>query len=305
MAKDDIVELNVKYGLDGAMSFYQGRGGLTFVDVTNSLGTATLALQGAQLLTWAPRREKPVVWLSPEAKYSVGKSMRGGAPVCWPWFGAHATDNSFPAHGFARNVPWEVIDTATLPNGASSLMLRLIQDGTTRKFWPHASELTLKIVVGNTCEMDLTTTNTGKEPFSITQALHTYFAVGNVRDVRVHGLSGCDYFDKADGGKNKKQEGAVAFFAETDRIYFNSVADCLIDDVRWRRRIRVSKRGSSTTVVWNPWVEKAIKLGDMGKDGYLGTLCVESTNAATDVVKLAAGQTHTLHVCYSVEPLPR
>lgn len=305
MAKDDIVDLNVKHGLGGAVQFYQGEGDLTLVDVANSLGMATLALQGAQLLTWAPRREKPVVWLSPEAKYVAGKSMRGGAPVCWPWFGAHASDNAFPAHGFARNVPWEVLGSAALPNGATELTLRLVQDSSTRKYWSHASELTLRLVVGQVAEMDLITKNTGNEAFTITQALHTYFAVGNVRDVVVHGLSGLEYFDKADGGKHKKQDGPVAFFAETDRIYFNSTADCLIDDPRWRRRIRVSKRGSNSTVVWNPWIEKAIKLGDMGKDGYLNTLCVESANAATDVVTLAPGQTHTLHVRYSVEALPR
>lgn len=299
----DFAALNRHFGVSGQVTFKDGPGGLAIAEVINDRGSATIALQGAHVMTWAPRGAHPVIWLSRAAKYAPGKSIRGGVPVCWPWFGPHATDATFPGHGFARTVPWEVIEAENLPDGSTRLSFRLVQSDATRSQWPHASQLESHITVGAALEVDLVTHNLDRAPVTIGDALHTYFEVGDVRKVAIRGLEGCPYLDKADGGRRKQQAGPVTIDAETDRIYLDSTADCLIDDPSLKRRIRITKRGSRTTVVWNPWVDKAAKMGDFGKDGYLNMVCVESANAAEDVVTIPAHGAHHLWVRYQVEPL--
>jgi glucose-6-phosphate 1-epimerase len=299
----DFSALNTRFGVSGQVVFKEGPGGLAVVEVANSQGAATIALQGAHVMTWAPRGAQPVIWLSRAAKFAPGKSIRGGVPICWPWFGPHATESSYPGHGFARTVPWEVIEARACANGATYLVLRLAPSDATRAQWPQATPVEARITVGRTLEIDLVTRNEGAAPVTLGDALHTYFEVSDVRQVAIHGLGGCPYLDKVDGGKRKSQTGPVTIGAEVDRIYLDSAADCLIDDPGLGRRIRVHKRGSRSTVVWNPWIEKAAKMGDFGHHGYLNMVCVESTNAADDVVAVAPGGEHHLDVTYSVEPL--
>lgn len=285
------------------MTFQEGPGGLGVVDVAGVQGGATIALQGAQVLTWAPRGQKPVIWISRAAKFTPGKSIRGGVPLCWPWFGPHATEASFPAHGYARTVAWEVVGTRALAEGAVCLDFRLIQTETTRAQWPHAASLECHITVGKVLEIDLGTRNLDSHAITIGDALHTYFEVDDVRKIAIRGLEDCYYLDKLDADKRKRQAGPVTIGAETDRIYLDATADCLIDDPGLRRRIRIRKRGSHSTVVWNPWIDKAARMGDFVENGYLNMVCVESTNAADDVVTIAPGGEHHLWVRYEVEPL--
>jgi D-hexose-6-phosphate mutarotase len=295
--------LNERFGIRGQLKFAPGAGNLAVSAIGNSHASATIALQGAHVMTWTPRRQHPVIWLSRAAKFAAGKSIRGGVPICWPWFGAHATEAKYPGHGFARTVMWEVIETETLHDGRTRLAFRIIQDDASRALWPHPSEALYIVTVGSSLEMELVTRNTGKAAVTIGDALHTYFAVSDIRACRIHGLGHCPYLDKADGGKKKQQVGPVTVDAEVDRIYLDSTADILIDDPGLNRRIRVAKRGSRSSVVWNPWIEKAAKMGDFGPNGYLNMVCVESSNAADDVVQIPAGGEHRLWVRYSVEPL--
>jgi D-hexose-6-phosphate mutarotase len=299
----DLSSLNARFGLTGQVVFKSDPGGLHVVEVNNAHASATIALQGAHVMTYAPRGEQPVIWLSPVAKLAPGKSIRGGVPICWPWFGPHATDPKFPGHGFARTVPWEILKTEALADGATRLAFRLIESDATRTQWPYPSELTCLITVGQTLDIDLITRNTGQAPITIGDALHTYFHVSDIRQVAIRGLDGCPYLDKVEGGQRKQQAGPVTIGAEVDRIYLDSVADCLIEDPGLKRRIRIAKRNSRATVVWNPWREKAAKMGDLGDDGYLHMVCVESANAADDVVTIPPGGAHHLWVRYSVEPL--
>ncbi len=298
----DISALNLRFGIPGHVTFRDAPGGLAVVEVANNVANATIALQGAHVTNWTPNAAEPVIWLSPAAKFATGKSIRGGVPICWPWFGPHATESAFPGHGFARTVPWEVTEATMLPGGATRLTFRLIENEVTRAQWPHAVQVENHVTVGETLEFDLATRNLGNKEITIGDALHTYFKVGDVRRISIHGLEDCSYLDKVDGGSSKRQSGLVTIMAETDRIYIESTNDCLIDDPVLRRRIRITKRGSRTTVVWNPWIEKAAKMGDFGDNGYLGMVCVESANAANDVVKIAPGGTHHLWVRYQVEP---
>jgi glucose-6-phosphate 1-epimerase len=294
-------ELNARFGIKGRVVFRAGPGGLVFVDVENDAAKATVALQGAQVIDWVPRGGKPVIWLSNDAKFAAGKSVRGGAPVCWPWFGPHQSEPTFPAHGFARTVPWDVVESRVLPDGSVLLVFRLAGTDASRTQWPHSTQLENRITVGKNLEIDLVTRNSGVEPVTIGQALHTYFAVGDIRRVAIRGLEDRPYLDKVDGFSRKIQKGKVTFAGETDRIYLDATCDCIIDDPVLGRSIRISKRGSASTVVWNPWSEKAAMMGDMGEDGWLRMLCVENANAADDVRVLDPGAEHHLWVSYRVE----
>lgn len=270
--------------------------GFDKITVENDHGSAAIALQGAQVLTWAPQGEKPVVWLSEHAKYVKGKSLRGGIPVCWPWFGPHPSEPAYPAHGFARNIDWELRDRQESGEG-TLLVLGLVPDEAS---WPHRSELEYRIRVGKALELELVTFNRGETPFVVGCALHTYFRVGDVRNVKVHGLDGTRFLDKVEGGE-KIQEGPVTLSSEVDRIYLDTASACVIEDPDMKRSIRIAKEGSRSTVVWNPWVEKAAKMGDLGEDGYLEMLCVETCNAANDVVTVLPGREHCLKAVYTVE----
>jgi len=315
-------QLNTQFGIDGQLKFCEhapvkgtppdtrpagGLGaasGLIVAEISNPQATASLCLQGAHLMTWQPRSQSaPVVWLSRDAKLAAGKSIRGGVPVCWPWFGAHASDPSFPAHGYARTAPWQVVESGTEPNGATRLTLRMAESEKTRAQWPHDSRLELTVIVGETLRMELVTENTGTSDFVIGEALHTYFRIGDIGAVRVTGLAGCDYWDKVGGSTLKKQDGTIRFAGETDRVYINTAAGCVIEDDKLKRRIRIAKSGSLSTVVWTPWTEKANKMGDMGQpDGWRGMVCVETANTIENIVKIAAGTKHTLAVEYCAEP---
>ncbi|GAB4514258.1 MAG: D-hexose-6-phosphate mutarotase [Sulfuricaulis sp.] len=295
----DLSALNARFGLSGQIIFKEIPDGLTVMEVVNIHGSATIALQGGHVMRWQPKSEvEPVVWLSRAAKFAPGKSIRGGVPVCWPWFGPHA-DPKLPAHGFARTVPWEVIATRKLDGGSTEIALTLVETDQARAMWPYRTKLSIVITVGPRLKIVLTTDNPGNKDVVIGEALHTYFQIGDIADIRITGLEGCDYLDKVGGGSvQRRQEGPVVFSAETDRIYLNTEAECVIEDARLKRRIHVTKSGSRSTVVWNPWTEKANKMGDFGPDGWRGMVCVESVNAAENVVTVRAGSCHTLAVEY-------
>ena len=298
-------QLDTQFGINGQLKFREDASGLVVAEINNKQAIASLCLQGAHLMSWKPKNQAvPVVWLSRDAKLAAGKSIRGGAPVCWPWFGAHSAEAGFPGHGYARTVPWRVIESGSDPDGATRLTLRLMESEKTRAQWPHACTLDLTVIAGETLRMELTTENTGTSDFVIGEALHTYFQIGDIGAVRVNGLSGCEYWDKVGGSVLRKQAGAISFSGETDRVYINTAAECVIEDDMLKRRIHVTKSGSLSTVVWTPWIEKASKMGDMGQpDGWREMVCVESVNAIENVVKVAAGTMHTLIVEYRAESI--
>lgn len=302
---DTAQKLNRQFGIGAQLGFRENAGGLVVADISNAHATASLCLQGAHLMTWQPVNQAvPVIWLSRDAKLAPGKSIRGGAPVCWPWFGAHAAEPTLPAHGYARTVPWRVIESGSEPDGATRLTLRLAESDKTRAQWPHESRLDLTVIIGETLRMELATENTGTADFAITEALHTYFRIGDIGAARIVGLSGCDYWDKVGGSTLAMQDGTIRFAGETDRVYVNTAAECVIEDDLLKRRIRIAKSGSRSTVVWTPWTEKASRMGDLGQpDGWREMVCVESANALENIVNVAAGTRHTLVVEYRAEPL--
>jgi glucose-6-phosphate 1-epimerase len=295
-----IFTLNETFGISGELSFRDAGDGFIVIDINNNNCTASIAMQGAHLMKWTPKDEQPVIWISPVAKLAHGKSIRGGVPICWPWFGAHATEASFPGHGFARTVPWKVTRTEALVDGGTRISFAI--DEINSEQWPYQAPAEIHMNISNTLELELTTENQGDEIIILGDALHTYFCVGDVSKISIQGLDGCDYLDKVDASARKRQQGDVRIASEVDRVYFDKGQDVVIDDPVMQRRIRIEKRNSHSTIVWNPWVEKCQKMGDFGSDdGYLGMVCVESANAVDDVVQVSPGETHSLWMRYSIE----
>ncbi|MDX8409835.1 MAG: D-hexose-6-phosphate mutarotase [Mariprofundales bacterium] len=295
-----IPTLNSDFGIDGQLAFRDAGEGFIVIDIDNSHCTASIAMQGAHLMTWAPTGKQPVIWMSPVAKLAPGKSIRGGVPICWPWFGPHASEPAFPGHGFARTTAWHVIATAALDDGSTRIHFRITN--IKKDQWPHQAPAEIIMVVGATLTMELITENQGEETITVGDALHSYFCVQDVRKVTIRGLDGCDYLDKVGTPTRRSQQGDVTIGEEVDRIYLDQGQDVVIEDPGLKRAIRIEKRDSHSTIIWNPWLEKCQSMGDFGSDdGYLGMVCVESANAAEDVVQLKPGKKHSLWVRYSVE----
>jgi glucose-6-phosphate 1-epimerase len=299
-----IADLNQHYAIANQLKFIEGEGGLVMAEIANAHASARIALQGAHLMTWQPQGQEPVIWLSKFAKFAPGKSIRGGVPICWPWFGPHAADGKLPGHGFARTVMWETLETRETADGAAYMRFGLIETDATRAQWPHPCSVQLELTIGKTLRVELVTRNIGTQAFTLGEALHTYFHISDVAQMSIRGLEGCDYMDKAGGASDlRKQQGPIVIEREVDRVYLNTTADCIIEDRGLKRAIRIAKQGSQSTVVWNPWAEKADKMGDFGPQGHRGMVCVESANALDNVVTVAGGETHRLVVVYSVEML--
>lgn len=286
--------LNTQFALTGHMVFLVGENGLPVARIENKLATAEVYLHGAHITAFQPQGGEPVLWLSPQAQFQSDKAIRGGVPIIWPWFGPHATDSDKPQHGFARTAEWQVKAVKALADNSTQLQLGLTDTPATRALWPHAFELSLKITVGTELHLELTSRNTGEQLFAIGAALHSYFSIAEVNNMLVDGLQGCNYIDQLDNNKIKKQNGAVCIAQEVDRIYLDTEANCVIHDTTLSRQIHVKKTGSRSTVVWNPWAEKAKAMSDFSDAGYQQMLCIETANAVGDVRELAPGETHTL-----------
>lgn len=304
-----VQQLNDQFGLGGDLRFVEHSSGLIIAEIDNNLATAKLCFQGAHLMSWRPHSsDMPVIWLSDDVRLASGSPKRGGTPICWPWFGTHPNyeaDRSYPAHGFARIVPWQMVESSSEPNGATRVVLKMAdrRQAEGRQQWPYPCDVTVTMIIGETLKISLATTNTGTEDFVLSEGFHTYFQVSDIEKISVRGLGGCEYLDKTRNFERFRQQGDIRFEGETDRVYVNTESTCYIDDPVFGRRITVAKSGSRSTVVWSPWTMKAAIMGDLGpNNGWRRMVCVESVNAADNEVKVASGDTHTLSVEYSTMP---
>lgn len=275
-----------------------GTGGLPVVALRNEFGAVTVSLYGAHVLSYTTAAGEPVLWLSDKAVFERSKPIRGGVPVCWPWFGAHQQDSEKPAHGFARICEWELLDAHSGENAEGGwIELRLVDSQQTRALWPYPFELIYRVSLGRDgLRLTLRTQNKGAEAFSVTTALHSYFGLASIDAASVLGLEGVDYLDQLDDLSRKTQEGLVKFDREVDRIYVNAPSKTWIDGAISGRRIEIQSQGSRSTVVWNPWIDKAKRMSDFGDTEYKEMLCVETANAGPDAIVVSPDQAHELEV---------
>ncbi|WP_448653669.1 D-hexose-6-phosphate mutarotase [Pseudomonas fluorescens] len=265
-----------------------------------------VAQQGAHIVSYQRQGEQPLIWPNPEALFKRGKGIRTGVPVCWPWFGVfdrnpqsvkamRQSDQPAGAHGFVRTALWELAGSA-VEGDALRVDLALPVPAGGFPGWPHQVDLKLSLLLDDQLHIRLTSHNRGDDTVTLSQALHTYFAVSDVRNVQVEGLDGLAYIDTADGWSSKQQAGLLHFTAETDRIYLDTPSQLSIVDNDWQRRLQLTSQGSNSTVIWNPWTERAKAFDDMADDGWQGMLCIETANVMDDVIALAPGESHTLGV---------
>ena len=312
MQTQTVTRLNEEFSLkhdEHSLSFQEGRGGIPVIEIFNQHASALVSLQGAQVLSWIPRgragdSSEDCIWLSQDAVFAPGKSVRGGIPICWPWFGQHP-DNTpgYPAHGFARTRLWQVAATVALENGDTRIDFSLQPDETTKAMWPEGASVGYSIRIGKKLELELVTRNNGDSPLQISEALHTYFKVGDISQVLLHGLDDTDYLDKPDNFRRKHWHGPVTIEGEVDRVYLDTATDCVMEDRSLNRTIIIIKCGSHSTVVWNPGEAVAETMGDLGPNGYRQMLCVESANAADNTVTIQPGKSHQLWVQYEEQAL--
>lgn len=298
----NIEQLNADYAITGQLKFIQGKGGFPFIEISNAKASALISVYAGQVLSFRPAGvADDLLFLSEKAYYQPGKAIKGGVPVCWPWFGADPQGLGRPAHGFVRNRLWNVAATGTSTDGDIRVTLGLIDTLETRAIWPQSFTLLLEITVGDSLNLELVTRNTGTQTFPVTQAFHTYFKVGDISQASVLGLEDTDYIDKTDNSAQKHQSGAVTIGTEVDRIYLDVQGELVIADAALRRRIRIASGGSKTAVVWNPWAKISAEMGDLQDDDYRRLLCVETTNAATDVVEIVPDSEFRLVANYRAE----
>ncbi|HES77301.1 MAG TPA: D-hexose-6-phosphate mutarotase [bacterium] len=302
---NDLNQLNASFGLTqvhgSALSFIQGEADLPIAILRTEHAEARVMLQGAQIIHYQVDNQPPIIWVGEEAKAVPGKSLRGGVPVCWPWFGAG--NDGQPAHGFARNVNWQVAGSKA-DDTSVTLTLELLPNETSQKYWPHDFRLSLEVQLADSLKMTLMTEHRGTESCTITQALHTYLRVGDIAKVSITGLADTAFLDKTrDMLRDIQNEAALRLNSETDRVYLETDAEVIVEDAALQRRIHVRKDGSRSTVVWNPWDKKADGFPDMRADEYAQMLCIETTNAADDKIQLAPGETHCMVSEILVTPL--
>lgn len=283
--------------------FIKDEAGLDYIEIENRFASAKLALQGAHLMYWHPKHTvQPVLWMSEQSRFEAGRSIRGGIPLCWPWFGAHPTDSSLCMHGFARVTPFSVIDIGQMYNGNTRVILQMKQTENAQRQLSYPYTLTITLEIGATLSIKLSTTNRATQPFFMGEAFHTYFNVSDVEKVSVSGLDNTEYADKLLDYWRGTQEGDLTFNQEFDRVYVSTKDTVKIHDPAFKRDIVINKKGSSTTVVWNPWQKKAHQMADMAKDdSWRNMLCVETANAMENLVMINPGYTHILAVEYIVE----
>lgn len=272
--------------------------GYPVLSITRADSKASLALHGAHLISWQPTGNQPVLYTSPEAIYREGKAIRGGIPICWPWFNAHPLDETKPSHGFARNRFWELTEVREEAE-ATRIELAFAQVAETQDLFAHQYELSYTVRIGTALRVSLRARNHGDQSMVVGGALHTYLAVGDLAECAITGLDGVDYLDCVGTRVVRRQEGAIHFGGEVDRIYQAAPPVRLLDR-SWNRNLLIESEGSRSTVVWNPFFAKAAALGDLPDDAYRDFACIETANAGDDLVALEPGHSHSLEAQIAV-----
>ena len=277
------------------------------LQLSTNHGTAIVALQGAQLLSWVPNGQREVFWLSPTSRPEPA-AIRGGVPICWPWFGKQGMPPGAMQHGPVRSLQW-ALDTVEA-DSADQVCITLSPCRRTptynalRQWAPHL-HVSLRIALSERLVQTLETHNHGAQPFALTQALHSYFAVQDATKVQVHGLSSLCFEDKLSGSTSSLQQGVFQLDTVCDRIYAQnapgSAHHYTLEDGLAQRRIHIHTQGSHSLVVWNPGEEQARNMADVPDGAWRNFLCLEATNAGQDVVQLPAGERHRLTQSLAVE----
>ncbi len=261
---------------------------LPLIKIASPHCDAVIAIQGAQLLEFCPKDGQPLLWLSPKALFSPGKAIRGGIPVCAPWFGVHTADATKPKHGFVRNHPWQVTHISEHEDDTVELSFQYRSTPADLTLFPHPFQLTLKLTLNECLKMSLAVQNLGDSIMPFSWALHSYFPIENLPEVRVKGLDNNDYLDAVEHFSRKLQQGDVAFNGEVDRVY-ESVGEQQI--IAGLPTINITGTECPTAIIWNPGAALAGEMADIGIEHYAEYICVERGAAFNNSWQIAPGHT--------------
>lgn len=294
-----IANLNARFGIPDVATVVAGNGDLAKVVVTAPSGAGEMYLHGGHVTSWTPGRASEVLYCSPRSLWQDGRAIRGGVPICFPWFGDKADDASAPAHGFVRTKTWELEAITTALNGIAVSMFTE-SDADTRKWWPYEFRLVHRATFGMELKLELIVSNTGTLPFQFEEALHAYFRVGDAQTAVVDGLDATDFLDKTDHRTRKRHHGGLRFATETDSVFLDTQHAVELVDPVLRRRVSLQKQNSLTTVVWNPWAEKSRATSDLGDGEWKHFICIEASNVLPYPVQLSAGEQHVMTLTVQV-----
>lgn len=290
-------ELNEKFSLSGILDISEKHSNFPFININNQHASAVISLYGGQVLSYKRNAHAELLFLSDKAFYEAGKAIKGGVPICWPWFGADPEGKGRPAHGFARNTLWQLESTEQLSNGDTKVVIIIESGEQTKSLFAYDFKLSLTVIVGETLKLELTTKNLGQQAFNITQAMHTYLSVKDIGDVSVEGLDKKAYLDKAKsntGDENKVQAGDILINGEVDRVYLDVPGQLMLKQKAASHNVTIKSKNNKTAVVWNPWQALCEQSADLKADDYRRFVCVETANAVSDVIDVMPGKTFSL-----------
>ena len=287
----NVTELNKRFG-SKRVKFSRGKEGFVWIDIQNEFGSARLTLHGAHVTQFIPAGGEDVLWVSEKSMFAPDKPLRGGIPVCWPWFGKHKTSPELPTHGYARLCEWEVASVSSCPEG-DGVELHLAPEKVPAKWQPLPVELTFQAAVekDGVLRLVLSMLNCGEQPVAISSAMHTYFAVDAIENVAIDGLEDVRFVDTL-VNREGCESGSVRINGETDRVYLDCENDITLRD--GSHYTEILREGSRSAVVWNPWIDKSRRLPDFGDEEYHRMVCVETSNALEDTRILEPDGFHVL-----------
>jgi glucose-6-phosphate 1-epimerase len=295
----EIEALNQQFAIPGLARCVAGKGNLPKIEIATPGSSAEIYLHGAQVTLWRPAGAEDVIFLSEHSRWEDGKAIRGGVPICFPWFRSKADNPQAPAHGFVRTKSWQLA-SLTQKGDAIVVELETTSNDDTRKWWPYDFHLLHRVTVGANLTMELVVTNTGSTTLRFEEALHSYHRVGEVHGVRVAGLDGTVFLDNTDSNREKTQQGDIVLSKPTDNAYLRTQSTLELIDPTLQRCIQIEKQHSGTTIVWNPWEQGAKALADLGDDEWKTMLCIEASNILGSAVELAPGKQHVMTATISV-----
>lgn len=293
--------MNAKYGVNDQVLFIEGKGGLPFIQINNTKATALISIYAGQVLSFKPVDEpEDMMFISNNAYFETGKAIKGGIPICWPWFGSAPVKPENPDHGFVRNSFWTVSSVVCMDNGETKVSLVFVDTEETRMMWPYRFHLSLDIIIGDSLTLCLVTRNKGEQAFLITEALHSYFNVGDAAKIEVLGLEKTEYLDKMENFVKVCQVGAVMLEQATDHIHIDVGHDLTIRDPVLDRKINITSSGNKNVVVWNPWAKGSEEIRDLESEDYKSFICVEIANAASSKIEIHPATEYKMITNYRV-----
>jgi D-hexose-6-phosphate mutarotase len=278
--------------IPGHVTLAEGEGGLTKILIETAASRAEIYLHGAHVTHYQKNGGEPLLFMSAASAFEADKPIRGGIPVIFPWFGPR---EGLPAHGYARTVEWDLAGTSLLPDGSVSLRFKL----------PRLAdfEVEYRVTVGAELILELAVLNHGSRESTFETCLHTYFQISGIDAISITGLSKCGFLNKLTDANLVETTPELRIGSEVDRVYYDTDATVEIHDPGYHRKIRIAKSGSLSTIVWNPWIDKSIRMPDFGDEEYLQMVCVESGNVGINKVSLPPGGHAVMKVVLGSEKL--